>query len=184
MHREPFDITLATWLRQTERWVQRDGDTSSAGLRCRYEAPVEKVWAACTDSAKLRRWLAEVSGEVSEGATLTLDVGAPQNVTSRILRWEPPRRLVFTWSYPGREVDQVEIRLTPDDDATVLELEQHSQDKTDWWLGAGAGWESALMRLALLLQGADPRQISDAEFDATLGPIWTDVAEGRPQPDF
>jgi hypothetical protein len=84
--------------------------------------------------------------------------------------WAPARRLVFTWSYPGKETDEVEITLSPEVNATVLELEQRSTDAMDWWLGAGAGWESALVRLALLLQGEDPRQIADAEFDQTVGP--------------
>jgi len=70
-------------------------------------------------------------------------------VTSRTLRLEPPHRLVFTWSYPGRETDEIEIRLGADGKQTLLELEQRSYDQTEWWFGAGARWESALLRLGV-----------------------------------
>jgi len=40
-----------------------------------------------------------------------------------------------------QQLDEVEIRPTADADATVLEPEQRSKDKTDWWPGAGAGWD-------------------------------------------
>src|SRR5205823_5691595 len=38
--------------------------------------------------------------------------------------------------------------------ADLSALEQRSDDKTNQWLGAGAGWESALIRLRLLAHPA------------------------------
>ena len=180
MTQQRSDPTIAAWLKSTERWVRRGDDASSASLRCRYDAPVEKVWLTCIDPAQVSRWFAEVSGEMHEGATVTFDVGAPHKVDSRILRREPPRRLVFTWSYQGGETDEVEIRLEEDGDGTLLKLEQRSKDRTDWWLGAGAGWESALIRLHLLLLGEDPQRISDQEFDEILVRLWAEAERASP----
>jgi hypothetical protein len=42
-------------------------------------------------------------------------------------------------------------------------------------VGAGAGWESALIRLGLLLRGGDPQTVSDEEFEQALGPVWTEA---------
>jgi uncharacterized protein YndB with AHSA1/START domain len=180
MSQQRSDPIIAAWLKSTERWVRWDDDASSASLCSRYDAPVEKVWMACIDRAQLSRWFAEVSGELYEGATVTFDVGAPHRVSARILRRDPNRTLVFTWSYPGGETDEVDIRLEADGDGTLLKLEQRSKARTDWWLGAGAGWESALIRLHLLLQGEDPRKISDQEFDEILGPLWIEAGRASP----
>ncbi len=121
---------------------------------------------------QLRRWFADVSGDLNEGATLTFDVGAPCNVTSRILRCGPSRRLLFTWSYPGRDIDEIDVRLTADGEGAVVELEHRSADKTEWWFGAGSGWEYALIRLSVLLRGDDPSAVSGKELDQKLGPLW------------
>ncbi len=51
------------------------------------------------------------------------------------------------WSLLGliQATDQVQFLLKTNGDGTLLELEQRSNDKTDWWFGAGVGWESALI---------------------------------------
>ena len=110
-----------------------------------------------------------------QGATLTIDVGAPCKLTSRIIECEPYCKLRLTWSYPGREIDEVELRLTADSDGVLAELEHRSNDKTEWWLGAGSGWEYALIRLGVLLRGDDPSRVSAEELDQKLGPFWLEA---------
>jgi uncharacterized protein YndB with AHSA1/START domain len=149
------DPTIAAWLKSTERWVRRGDDASSASVVGMTPRSRRSGWPAST-ARRSADGFAEVSGEMHDGATVTFDVGAPHKVDSRILRRESPRRLVFTWSYRGGETDEVEIRLEADSDGTLLMLEQRSNDRMDWWLGAGSGWESALIRLHLLLRGEDP----------------------------
>jgi uncharacterized protein YndB with AHSA1/START domain len=168
---------ISAWLKSTERQVRAAGDSTSALLRCRFDASPERIWAACTDRDQLRRWFAAVDGDMREGATLTFDVGAPNKLTSRIIECKPLRKLLITWSYPGREIDKVELTLTADRDAVLAELEHRSADKTEWWLGAGSGWEYALIRLDVLLRGDDPSKVSAEELDQKLGPLWT--AAGR-----
>lgn len=170
------DITA--WLKATERQVRRAEDAKIALLRRRFDAGLDRVWTAFTDRDQLRRWFGDVTGDLQEGATLTIDVGANCNVTSRILRCEAPHRLLVTWRYggfPPEHVDQVELRLTADGDGTLLELEHRSDDKTEWWLGAGSGWEYALIKMSVLLQGGDPAGVSSEELDQKLGPLWTAV---------
>ena len=166
-------IDISAWLKSTERQVRLAGDSSSALLRCRFDASVERIWAACTDRDLLRRWFADVDGDMRQGATLTFDVGAPCKLTSRIIECKPFRKVLFTWSYPDREIDEVELRLAADGDGAVVVLEHRSVDKTDWWFGAGSGWEYALVRLDVLLRGGDPSKVSAEELDQKLGPLWT-----------
>jgi uncharacterized protein YndB with AHSA1/START domain len=172
-----FETEISGWLKATERQVRRIGDFKGARLRCRIDASLESVWAACTDRDQLRRWFADVSGDQRETATLTFDVGAPCKISSRILRCEPFHRLLLTWSYPGRDTDEIEFLVTADGGRTLVELEHRSGDKTEWWFGAGSGWEFALIKLSVLLKGDDPSKVSAEELDRKLGPVWT--AAGR-----
>jgi hypothetical protein len=82
---------------------------------------------------------------------------------------------VLTWSYPGRVIDEIEIRLAADGDGTLVELEHRSCDQTDWWFGAGSGWEYALIKLSVLLRGDDPSKVSAEELDQKLAPFWTEA---------
>jgi hypothetical protein len=90
MNTKPPATAIAAWLKSTERQVRHVGDGRSAVLRRRFDAALDTVWAACTDRDQLRRWFGDVSGDLTEGATLTIDVGADCKVTSRILRCERP----------------------------------------------------------------------------------------------
>jgi hypothetical protein len=122
-----------------------------------------------------------VSGDLQEGATLTIEAGADCKVTSRVLRCQPPRRLLVTSWYgglPPEHVDQVELRLAAEADGTWLELEHRSDDKTDWWFGADSGWEFALIRLSVLLQGDDSGEVSAEDLDLRLGPLWAPIVVG------
>lgn len=171
------ETDISAWMKSTERQVLRAGDSTIALVRCRFDASLERVWTACSDRDQLRRWFGDVSGELREGATLTFDVGAPSKLTSQLLQCEPFHKLLLTWSYPGRIIDQIELRLAPDGNGTLVHLEHRSKDENDWWLGAGSGWEYALIRLRVLLRGNDPSIVSAEELDQKLGPLWT--AAGR-----
>ena len=171
------ETEIDTWLKSTKRDVRGIGHRKAALVHRRFDASQKRLWTSCTDRDQLRRWFADVTGDLREAATLAFDVGAPSKVTSHILRCGPPHHLLLTWSYPGREIDEVELRLTADGDGTVVELVHRSEDKTEWWLGAGAGWEYALIKLSVLLNGGDPSEVSAEEIDAKLGPLWAE--EGR-----
>jgi uncharacterized protein YndB with AHSA1/START domain len=177
MREETPDSTITSWLQTTERLVRRSKDHSSIVLRCHYDAPIEVVWRALTEPALVERWFAKVNGRMQQGANITFDVGAPSRVNSHIKRSEANRLLAFTWSYPGQATADVEIHLTSEAEGTRVDLEQRSNQTTEWWVGAGAGWESALIRLHLLLDGDDPRKIPDPVFDETLGALWRNAGQ-------
>jgi uncharacterized protein YndB with AHSA1/START domain len=163
---------ISALIESTERSVRRDGDSTTAHLRCRFDASPEAVWKACSNRDELRRWFANVGGDLQAGSTLTFDVGAPSKVTAQLLRCEPFRRLLFTWSYPGREIDEVDLHLSEGEGGAVVRLDHRSKDKADWWVGAGSGWEYAFIRLHVLLRGDDPSEVSAEQLDRKLGPLW------------
>jgi len=135
------------------------GEARTAVIRRRYDAPVQGLWDACTDPARLNRWFLKVSGDLRVGGTFSL----AGNASGEILRCEPPRLLTVTWVYGDRPADEVELRLVPGKDAhTVLELEHASVCETapdgvaDAILGVGVGWEMALDYLEKFFRGELP----------------------------
>jgi|SRR5262245_1791278 len=171
---------ISGWLESTHREVRRAGSIRSVFLRRRFDSSIEKVWSACAEREKLSRWFGDVSGDLREGGVLAIDVGMKEKVTSRILRCERPNQLVVTWSYDGDPrdpADQVELRLSSDGAATVLELEHRSGDEGAWNLGIGPGWEDWVIRLGVLLRGGDPAKVSSEELQPQLEPLWAALGE-------
>ena len=177
-----FIHDVARRITSTTRRVQRSGVASSAVLRRQFDFRVERIWTAFTDREQLRGWFGSVCGDLREGETVMIDVGAPHQITSRILRCERPHHLIVTWWYggfPPNHIDEVELRLSAKDDETLLVLEHRSRATDDWWFGAGSGWEFALIKLGVLLQGGDPAALSVEELDQELRRALGVCRQGR-----
>jgi uncharacterized protein YndB with AHSA1/START domain len=149
--------------REVDRKTAEGGEVVSVLLRREYDAPADDVWSAVTDPQRIRRWFMPVSGDLREGGDFQLE----GNAGGRILRCEPPRLLRTTF---GGETSIVELRLTPDGNATTLELE-HTVPIEMASSGAGAlyvgpGWDGAVMALGLYLDGV----VSDDPVAAASSP--------------
>jgi uncharacterized protein YndB with AHSA1/START domain len=136
LHREVGSKQIAAGLART------------AVLRRRYDAGIEDVWSAWTEPNRLNRWFLPVSGDLRLGGTFHLE----GNASGEIMRCEPPRLLAVTWVYGDRPVDEVELRLIPDGDGTLLKLEHATVSTEVEWEGqmvdvipgVGSGWELPL----------------------------------------
>ena len=107
----------------------------------RYDHPIERVWAG-GDDAGGPRGVVPRPGPVRGRAS-------PTSVTTRarVLAFEPPHRLVFTWGD-----DQLEFELRAEGDGTVFVLTHTFSDRA----GAASfasGWENCLQVLSLVLAG-------------------------------
>ncbi|NRQ39268.1 SRPBCC family protein [Nonomuraea sp. NN258] len=181
---------MSDWLTQNHREIGRRADGRSMVLRRTYEAPVEDVWAACTDPDRLSRWLLKVAGDLRPGGTYALE----GNAHGEILRCEPPSRLTVTWKYGDLPDSEVELRLTPSaPDSTTLELE-HYLLPDDGVAGVGTGWELPLtVALTLYLRGELPESAVDEWYEpgaehlrlaGLVAQAWIDLttAHGLPTP--
>jgi uncharacterized protein YndB with AHSA1/START domain len=136
-----------------------DGASRSVLLRRAFPAAVEDVWDACTTAERIGRWLMPVSGELRLGGRYQLQ----GNAGGEILRCEPPRLLRVTWGMGDGPASEVEVRLSPGDDAeTILELEHTAAVDPALWdrYGPGAvgvGWDLALLGLFLYLSKGQDR---------------------------
>ena len=139
------------------------GDRRTLTLQRSYPDPVDDVWAAFTDSARLARWFGTYTGTGRPGGTVELtvtgevDAGGtvadPTTVT--IHECAAPHRLVVELPEgPEGQAWLVEVDLAPAGEGTDLVFSQRllpGLDPAD----IEAGWNWYLDRLGASLHGAD-----------------------------
>jgi len=62
-----------------------------------YPRSIERVWSALTDPTRLQDWIGAAYVEPHVGGRYELMLDGPNPMTGRILAWEPPEVLEFTW---------------------------------------------------------------------------------------
>lgn len=89
-----------------------------------FDTGIDDLWDACTTPDRLRRWIAEVSGDLRVGGGFRARFTSGWEGTGRIDVCEPPRRLVVLTREEGEPDDHViEATLTPEGKRTVLVIE-------------------------------------------------------------
>ena len=134
-----------------------DGGLKTLVIRRVYEASPEDVWDALTDPERLVRWFLPITGDLRVGGRFQLE----GNASGTIIRCDKPREIAVTWEFGGGS-SNVCLRLTPQGETTVLELE-HSpvppeiipNAGPEIW-GLGAGWEMGMTALGAFLAGEMP----------------------------
>ncbi|GAB3985688.1 SRPBCC family protein [Actinoallomurus acanthiterrae] len=148
------------------------GEARTVTIGQTYDASLDDVWDACTNSERIPRWFLPVSGDLRVGGRYQLE----GNAGGTVERCDPPKSFAATWEFAG-QVSWIEVRLTAEsDDRTRFELE-HTSHVDDHWeqFGPGAvgiGWDMGMVGLALHLssgRAADPRE----------GMAWAGSDEGR-----
>lgn len=135
-------------------------------LRRAYDADIADVWDACTSAERIQRWFLPVTGELRLGGHYQLE----GNAGGEILQCEAPRLLRVSWvmgEAPG--FSEVTVRLSEQDERTVLELEHAAVVPPGMWdqFGPGAvgvGWDLALLGFVRYLAGDFVTPEQAAEF--------------------
>ncbi|GAA1769050.1 SRPBCC domain-containing protein [Agromyces humatus] len=143
----------------TGRVEDRNG-TPALILTRTFTAPVEDVWAAITEPARLSRWIGTYTGDPATG-TVMLTMTAEDDARPEplnILECAPPHRL--TAATPASETSPgwtYEVHLTESDGTTTLTFAQPGPHDLDT---AGPGWEYYLDRLVAAEAGQDAAAIN------------------------
>lgn len=131
---------------------QRQGDSVDLRFERHYPRPIETVWAALTDPARLSDWVGTARVEPHLGGRYELFIDRPRPMTGRILTWEPPRLLEFSWDTGDAPESVVRCELSPDGDGTRL-IFMHKGIGFIWIGLVLPGWHTLLERLASLMSG-------------------------------
>ncbi len=130
-------------------------------------APIEEVFAAWTDPARMAEWLspvghaeADVDLRVSGRFRVSMiDDKTRIEHTGEYLMVDPPRELSFTWQspYTGPEPSVVTISLVAEGSETRMVLIHHRLPE-GYGDAHAQGWEAMIARLAVLLDGKANRR--------------------------
>ena len=113
-----------------------------------YDTDIHDLWEACTDPARLSRWIAEVSGEMREGGTVQLVFTSTWTGPAVIETCDAPHHLLLTTQPGTDEEGQVEAWLTEEDSGCRLVVEERGlpADELHYY---GAGWQAHLEDLLI-----------------------------------
>jgi uncharacterized protein YndB with AHSA1/START domain len=147
-------------------------------------ATPEQVWRALTEAAELERWFPlEARVVPGEGGEIHLSWKNEFAGTSRIVAWEPPRRLAARYGFgeeAGGAVEVTEYRLEARGGGTVLRVVTSGIPEgaawDDWYHGTRRGWRYELRSLKHYLErhAGQPRQVVYLRRRVQLSPeeIW------------
>jgi uncharacterized protein YndB with AHSA1/START domain len=152
--------------------VLRDGERVGLRFVRRFAHPVERVWAAITESEQLRFWMpCDIVGDRRAGADITLPFWPAQvekyqleetTLTGRIEAWEPPA--VFQWTWGG-DILRFELKRSNGGTTMTFTTWLESPDP-DGAAGAAGGYHICLRALQLLLDTGSAPPLVESDEDA------------------
>ena len=159
---------------QLGRRETRDGAEHVVFTRT-FAAPLEDVWAACTEPERMERWIGTWTGDPASGEVAFRMTAEGDDVPEEVYLvevCEPPRRFVlrsrdatpFSADGSGPGVTwQLALELTETGGVTTLTFTQAVPDGptgAEMVSSVGPGWDYYLDRLATALDGGDAGQIA------------------------
>jgi uncharacterized protein YndB with AHSA1/START domain len=127
-----------------------------------FRAPIEDVWASCTESARTERWFGKWEGEAKVGGEIRILMVFEKPdawTTGTIDKCDAPNHLVLT-TRSDFGTKTLEIKLRADGETTHLEFVHHLKDHK--MVGElGAGWEYYFDNLVASRDGSEMPKFDD-----------------------
>lgn len=138
-----------------ESWGTFEEQEDAATLRFErvYPRPIETVWSAMTQPERLADWLgvSELEPRVGGAVRLFTDGEPAAQVHGRVLAWEPPRVLAFTWAAHDEPETVVRAELSEAGEGATRLVFTHAGVPRKWLALTLPGWHQLLERLGVLL---------------------------------
>jgi uncharacterized protein YndB with AHSA1/START domain len=121
------------------------------------KASPERVFQALTRKEELERWfLVKAEMELRPGGAIRFEMGSGMVETGKVLVFDPPHRLSFTWEAVEPSATTITFELIPENDGTQLRL-THSgigrgEDWDDYYSSVEEGWRPHLDNLKAWLE--------------------------------
>jgi uncharacterized protein YndB with AHSA1/START domain len=140
-------------------------DVPTLYLERTFAAPRQRVFRARTDPAELSRWFAPSDEHTTKVIMLDVRVGGGYRVEMHSPKGtvhtamgsfrevQPPERLVFTWTWEGKDMGETLVTLEFQDRAgsTHLVLSHELFPTQELRDEHSRGWDGCLSRLAMLV---------------------------------
>jgi uncharacterized protein YndB with AHSA1/START domain len=141
----------------------RVGDQATLHYERRYARPIQTVWAALTTPERLADWLGAAFVEPFAGGRFELFIDRPDpdaRMLGRVLRWDPPNLLEFSWKVGSEPETTVRCELTADGPNATRLLFSHGAMGFKWVGLVLPGWHSLFERLTTALETGGPTPAS------------------------
>jgi uncharacterized protein YndB with AHSA1/START domain len=135
-----------------------------------YDTDIDDLWGACTTPERLARWIAQVSGDLSVGATVRAVFTSTWSGAVRIEACDAPHHLLVT-NEPGTDDEtQLEAWLTTEGARTRLVVEERGLPVGQLHF-YGAGWQVHLEDLGRSLVSGGPAH-AEGWSEEAAAPAW------------
>lgn len=141
---------------------ERHGDHVDARFERTYRRPIESVWKALTDSARLSDWMGQSYVEPFVGGRYETMLDGIKPMRGRVRIWEPPSLLEYDFRNGHAPESVARWELTPAEGGTRVVFSHFGMPYANANLML-PGWHVFLDHLGSALDGAPP-----GEFD----PPW------------
>lgn len=129
------------------------GPTVTVRFERTVSAPPEEVWAALTEPKQIEAWLAEAEFDATEGGKVHLVWPDQIEMHGSVTKCNPHRELEYSWN-ESSGTSLLRFELAPHGDGSALLLEHFGTSPEDA-PGFGAGWQSHLEALDVVLAGSE-----------------------------
>lgn len=139
--------------------------------RC-FQLPIEDVWAAMTESARLEKWIGRWEGEPATGKVIFLMTAEGEDAPAEecIIRECRPPHSFAAETGVGSNVWHLRFELRQEADTTELVFAQRASDES--LSSVGPGWEYYLARLASVLAGAEASLVNWEDYHPRLSEYY------------
>jgi uncharacterized protein YndB with AHSA1/START domain len=125
-----------------------------------YATDIHDLWSALTEPQRLKRWIADVEGDISIGGEFRARFTSGWEGIGSVVVCDAPRRLLVTTRSSEDNETTMEATLTADGSGTRLVIEERGLP-LDEYAGHGSGWQAHVEDLAAYLAGNEPSDWSE-----------------------
>ena len=120
-----------------------------------YPTGIDDLWEAITHPDRLRRWIADVAGDLRVGGEFTARFTSGWEGSGTVEICEAPHHLRVRTHEPGEDATTMEAVLTAEGEKTRLVIEERGLPLEEY-ADHGAGWQAHAEDLAAHLEGREP----------------------------
>lgn len=120
-----------------------------------YRTGIDDLWEAITDPARLRRWIADVAGDLRIGGEFSARFTSGWTGVGTVEICDAPHKLRVRTQQPGQPATTMEAVLTDEGDSTRLVIEERGLPLAEY-ADHGAGWQAHLEDLGAHVDGREP----------------------------